>query len=212
MYKCECGKEFSTTSSYAGHCSHCVTHLGHEPKDHFGDHRAWSRGKTKYTDERINRAAAKQRERYATGKQRKPFAGRKHSEQSKRKMSISARRVAKEGRNGWKCGDSHTQNQYELFTDEFLKKHCIEFKAEVNIPQSMLGKCGPYYQLDFLINNTIDLEIDGTVHLTDCQKAHDIIRDFFVGKRYHVYRIQHYDNLEVLAQKLVEFLDMLTGT
>ena len=117
MYKCECGREFSTTSSYAGHCSHCATHLGHEPEDHFGDSRAWSRGKTKDTDERVARAAAQKRERIANGDLCKPFAGMKHSEETKRKMSISAHRVAKEGRNGWKCGDSHIQNRYELITD-----------------------------------------------------------------------------------------------
>ena len=212
MYKCKCGKEFSTPSSYGGHCVHCATHLGHEPKDHFGNHRGWSRGKTQYTDERICKTAAQQRERIAMGKQRKPFAGRKHSEESKRKMSISARKVAKEGRNRWKCGDSHRQNQYELSTAEFLKKHNIEFKAEVTIPQSVLGKHGSYYQLDFLINDTIDLEIDGTVHLTDIQKAHDIERDSFVSKRYQVYRIQHYNNHDILKQKLAEFLAMLAGT
>lgn len=212
MYKCECGREFSTTSSYAGHCSHCATHLGREPEDHFGDRRAWSRGKTKDTDERVARAAAQQRERIATGEQRKPFAGMTHSEETKRKMSISARRVAKEGRNGWKCGDSHAQNQYELSTAEFLTEHGIEFKSEVNIPQSVLGKQGSYYQLDFLIDDAIDLEIDSTIHLTNQQKAHDIERDFFVSKRYQVYRIQHYNSLDVLAQKLVEFLNMLERT
>lgn len=212
MYKCECGREFSTTSSYAGHCSHCATHLGREPEDHFGDRRAWSRGKTKDTDERVARAAAQQRERIATGEQRKPFVGMTHSEETKRKMSISARRVAKEGRNGWKCGDSHAQNQYELSTAEFLTEHGIEFKSEVNIPQSVLGKQGSYYQLDFLIDDAIDLEIDGTIHLTNQQKAHDIERDFFVSKRYQVYRIQHYNSLDVLAQKLVEFLNMLERT
>lgn len=212
MYKCECGREFITTSSYAGHCSHCVTHLGHEPEDRFGDCRAWSRGRTKDTDERVARAAAQQRERIAAGEQRKPFAGMKHSEETKRKMSISARRVAKECRNGWKCGDSHAQNRYELITAEFLMKHGIEFKAEVNIPQSVLGRQGSYYQLDFLINDAIDLEIDGTIHLTDQQKAHDAERDYFVSKRYQVYRIQHYNRLDILEQKLAEFLNMLERT
>lgn len=52
MYRCKCGREFEKKQSYVAHCGHCSIHLGRDPVDRFGDSRAWSRGRTKDTDER----------------------------------------------------------------------------------------------------------------------------------------------------------------
>ena len=209
MYKCECGREFNTTSGYAGHCSHCSVHLGHPAVDRFGDARAWSRGKNKYTDPRIAEAAARKKERIEAGELTPPFLGKKHTKETKQKMSQSAQKVTKERRNGWKCGDSHIQNKYEKFTAQFLSQNGINFKAEVTIPQSTFGKKGSYYQFDFLIEDSIDLEIDGSVHLNLTQQEHDKERDGYVRQKYQVYRIQHHDSLELLEKELNNFVIML---
>lgn len=211
MYRCKCGREFDTTSSYAGHCSHCEIHLGHEDKDRFGDSRAWRRGKTKETDSRIAAAAEKQRQRILSGEQPKSFLGKKHTDKTKQKMSTSARRVAIYGKNGWKCGDNHIQNKYEIYASEFLASHQVAFEPEVNIPQSTFGKRGSYYQFDFLVNGSIDLEIDGSIHLTKIQREHDMERDSYVKQQYNVYRIQHHDDIGILDCELNKFLGYINS-
>lgn len=206
MYKCKCGKEYSTVASYGAHCSHCIVHLGHEDTDRFGDSRAWNRGKTKYTDPRIASMALAQKQKIADGVIPKSFLGKRHSEETKKKMSESARKVALEHRNGWKCGNSRIQNKYEQFTSEFLESNGISYQAEVTIPQSKFGKTGSYYQFDFLIDGIIDLEIDGTSHITDQQIMHDAERDSYVCNLYKIYRIQHNDDIDTLRNELELFL------
>lgn len=209
-YTCACGREFSTITSFAGHCSHCKIHLGRDPIDRFGESRAWSKGKTKDTDIRVALAAKKQREAYANGTLESKFLGKHHSEKTKRLLSQKAKLIVKEGRNGWKSGDSHKQNQYEKFTHDFLDAHGIQFKEEVTIPKSVFGKTGSYYQFDFLVNEQIDLEIDGTSHCNPAVARHDLERDEAVSTRYVVYRIVHHDNLEKLETGLNKFLEELT--
>lgn len=208
MYKCECGKEFDTVSAYGGHCAGCRIHLGHDPVDKFGDARAWSRGKTKDTDGRLAKISQHRKQLIAEGKMIKSFKGKHHTEETRKRISQSAKKVTLEGRNGWKCGDSHVQNKYELFTSDFLTKHNVSYQSEVSIPQSSIGGVQSYYQLDFLIDGCIDLEIDGTVHLTEKQMNHDKIRDELMSTTYTVYRIQHNDDLDRLEKELNRFIDL----
>ena len=196
MYKCKCGREFEKKQSYVAHCGHCKTHLGRDPKDRFGDSRAWSRGLTKETDERIRRMSEESRLREPN------FKGKKHNEQTKKIISEKAKYNAKNHLNGWKSGDNRVQNRYEEYTERFLKEHNISYEKEVVIPQSKLGKSGSYYRMDFLINKTIDLEIDGTAH----DEHHDEERDYYLGKLYSIYRIKHNDSIELLEEKLNVFL------
>ena len=211
-YLCACGKEFETVARYGGHCAHCKIHLGHEPIDTFQGHRAWNKGKRKDTDERIAKAAEALRNRYRDGTLSKSFLGKTHTDETKKMMSEKARINAKMHKNGWKCGNSHIQNKYERFTEQFLKDHNIQFESEVTIPQSKFNKKGSYYQFDFLIEGRIDLEIDGTSHCNASVRQHDCERDFAVSQQYQVYRIIHNDNIEELHTKLLAFLDMLGST
>lgn len=211
MYKCECGAEYDSVSKFGGHCAHCRVHLGHDPIDCFGDGGRWSKGRTKHNDERIARMADRRKQLIADGKIKAPFSGRTHSEETKRKMSKSATVVANEHRNGWEGGDSRVQNKYELFTEAFLRDNNISYESEVSVKQSEFGKKGSYYQFDFLINGEIDLEIDGTSHLPESRKLHDVERDSYVEKKFTVYRIQHNDNMDVLEAELKKFLQYLQG-
>ena len=205
-YICKCGKEFQTNSSFAGHCSHCRIHLGHEPTDNFGEGRGWSLGKTKETDIRIAKAAEKQKRMIHEGLIAKAFQGKQHSLETRLKMSVSAKERAKQHKTGWKGGDSHIQNKYEVFTEDFLIKHGISYQSEVTVPKSSLGASGSYYQFDFLIEGRIDLEIDGTSHLKPDIILHDNTRDLIVSSQYRVYRIQHHDDLDTLELELYKFL------
>lgn len=198
MYRCKCGKEFEKSQSYVAHCGHCKINLGREPVDRFGDSRAWSKGLTKETDSRI--LAVSERLRGKT-----PFKGHHHTEETRANMAEIARYNAKNRINGWKSGSSKEPNKYERFTENFLISRGISYEREVTIPQSVLGKKGSYYQLDFLIGGMIDLEIDGSAH----DKDHDDLRDSYVNKKYRVYRIRHHDSLEELEIELNRFVSTL---
>lgn len=192
---------FTNKQSYSAHCGHCKTRLGHIPEDRFGDARAWAKGKTKETDDRILRMSERLKKHPPMS-----FLGSKHTDKSKQIMSEKARVNAKNHRNGWKAGNNKIPNKYEVFAEQFLSEKGIHFQREFIVPQSLLGKKGSYYQLDFLINGKIDLEIDGSSHSDN----HDRIRDHYVGKLYQVYRIEHNDSLEQLESKLNQFLHSMT--
>ena len=120
-------------------------------------------------------------------------------------MSEKARITAKERRNGWKSGNNRVPNRFELFAEQFLIDNCVLFEKEVVVPHSLLGKQGSYYQLDFLINDSIDLEIDGSAHNAD----HDAIRDQYISKLYTIHRINHNDSIEQLEAGLKSFISNL---
>lgn len=199
MYKCKCGKEFEKSQSCVAHCGHCSIHLGRDSKDRFGDHRAWLRGKTKETDDRVLRISEKNKEHPGN------FSGHAHSDLTKSIMAERARYNAKNHINGWKSGNSKIPNKYEKFTEQFLASRSVEYLREVTIPQSSLGKKGSYYQLDFLVNGTIDLEIDGSSH----DESHDSERDRYLRPLYQIYRIKHEDSIERLEIELEKFISTL---
>lgn len=205
-FMCECGREFEKSQSLYAHQGRCKIHLGdrYDPEKHkgwnVGDARAWSRGKTKETNDSVNKMSKSLMDYYKTHDS--AFKGKKHTEEFKNKQAEKAKYNATNHINGWKAGDNKIPNKYEIFTEDFLKSKNISYKKEVVVPQSLLGKKGSYYQLDFLINDEIDLEIDGSSH----DKKHDDIRDEYVGKLFKVYRINHEDSFQKLEELLFEFL------
>lgn len=208
-FMCECGREFEKSQSLYAHQGKCKIHLGdrYDPEKHkgwnVGDARAWSRGKTKDT----NNSVAKMSESLAKYYESHDgaFKGKTHTEEFKIAQAKRGKHNASNHINGWKAGNNKIPNKYEIFTEKFLQDRNIPYKREVVIPQSLLGKKGSYYQLDFLINGVIDLEVDGSSH----NKKHDDIRDKYVGKMYKVYRINHKDSLSNLEESLIEFLDIV---
>ena len=205
MYVCECGREFEKSQSYIAHCGHCKTHLGdryskekHSTKYRISDtERSWSKGLTKYTDERIKKQAEKIQGRVGS------FFGRHHTEETKNILSEVGRYNASNHLNGWKSGNSKIQNKYEKFVTQFLIENGIDFVSEVVIPKKELSEQETgYYQLDFLVNGVIDLEIDGSSH----NLLHDEIRDSLLSRKYTIYRIRHNDSIEELRNRLEEFV------
>ena len=203
---CECGREFEKSQSLYAHQGKCKIHLGnrYDPEKHrgwnIGEARAWSKGQTKETNNSVAKMANSLKNHYKT--HGGSFKGKSHSDEFKAAQSERAKYSAVNHMNGWKAGNNKIPNKYEIFTENFLKDKNISYKKEVVIPQSLLGKKGSYYQLDFLINESIDLEIDGSSH----NKEHDDIRDKYVSKIYKIYRIKHDDSLQKLEELLVEFL------
>lgn len=200
-YTCECGRSFTNYQAYVGHCGHCKTHLGYDPKDRFGESRSWAKGKTKDTDERIKRMSERQKDNPT-----RSFLGRRHTEETRKKMSDSAKITASEHRNGWKAGDNRIPNKYEQFAEKFLIERGIQFQKEYVLPHAKVGnQSGHYYQLDFLVDGSIDLEIDGSAHNAD----HDTIRDQYISKLYTIHRINHNDSIEQLEAGLKSFISNL---
>lgn len=198
MYTCICGKQFERSQSYVAHCGHCSIHLGHPPKDRFGDSRAWSKGKTKETDERIKHMADNLVGRKGS------FTGHKHTEEFKQRQAEIARYNASHHLNGWKAGSSKLPNKYEAFAETYLSSKNIPFEREVVVSKTVLsGLPQPsYYQLDFVVDGKINLELDGTSH----NDVHDAKRDELVSKMYVVYRIKHKNSLDVLENELKKFI------
>lgn len=204
---CECGREFTKPQSLYAHQGQCKIHLGdryvkekHYARCRIGDRSGWAKGLTKETDPRVKACADAIRGRPGT------FTGHTHSKETRQMMSIRARYNAKHHLNGWKSGDNRVPNKYEQFTIEFLDSHHISYEREVPVNRSSVDMSQKgYYQLDFIINNTIDLEIDGSSHNVE----HDRCRDDVIQQKYVVYRIQHHDSIETLEKKLFEFLEFI---
>ena len=204
-----CNKLCKSINSLKQHECRCSANPNRKAATQLSDYiKAHRKGKTKYTCPEIAKQVDTMASKYASGYESPlkgqvgSFLGKKHTDKTKAIMSEKAKYNAINHINGWKSGDSHIQNKYEQFTEAYLTAHNISFVHEVNIPQSVFGKKGSYYQFDFLINEYIDLEIDGTSHAT----AHDMERDSYVSKLYTVYRIQHSDNLDKLRQELDKFI------
>ena len=86
----------------------------------------------------------------------------------------------------------------------------IAFEAEKTLSKKKLG-LDEYgiYNLDFLIDGILDLEIDGSSHNTLENILHDEKRDsVLIANGYSVYRIKTNDNQEILAKELRRFADM----
>lgn len=204
MYICECGKTYENKQAYVGHCGHCIIHIGRRPDERYQKLKgkwSWNKGKTKATDDRVRLIGEKIHARALNGL----CEGHRQTEDAKKKLSIKAKYNATHHLNGWKAGSSKILNKYEVFTRDYLIEHNIQFEQEVTIPRSKFGKKCSYYQLDFIINGKVDLEIDGSSH-TKYNKSHDDMRDSDVSQLYYVYRIKHMDSIDILKKKLDEFL------
>lgn len=205
---CECGKVFQSSLALFGHFRHCKVHLGNrydETKHNNAytisyESRAWSKGHKKNDGSRAGDSLQLCSD--AIKGSPPTFKSRKHTEEYKMKMSEYARNRAMNHLNGWKAGSSKIPNKYEIIAEQFLMSNDIPYLREVTIPQSSLGKKGSYYQLDFLINDKIDLEIDGSSHKANV----DSIRDNYVSKKYQVYRVKHEDSVDILRDELDKFL------
>lgn len=130
------------------------------------------------------------------------FYGRHHTEETKKTIAERARYNAKNKLNGWKSGSNKIQNKYELFTWNFLKSNNIDA-----IPEYVVPNGHSYYQLDFLVNGNIDLEIDGSGH----NFAGDEKRDLFIKNKKHfeIYHIRHNDSIDELKIKLNQFINSI---
>jgi very-short-patch-repair endonuclease len=124
--------------------------------------------------------------------------------------SLSQENLVNEGKHsGWQT--RNIRSYAELFWEKVFQNNHIKFVSEYVIKKKDLGinERGNYF-LDFLIDNFIDVEIDGKQHLYEDRKQHDIKRDERLREKgFLVYRIKWINPIESEAVKkqIDDFLD-----
>lgn len=111
-------------------------------------------------------------------------------------------RIADGTHNGWIS--RNVQSYAEQFWEKVLIQNNIQYKKEFKVVTA-----NTYYFLDFLIDDKIDLEIDGKQHQEESRRQHDIVRDINLQKiGYTVYRIPYVNpkNEQSINEQINDFL------
>ena len=130
MFVCECGKKFEKNNSLNAHFSHCLIHRkGKPPIDRFGEKRAWNKGLTKETDERVKKLSI-----INSGEHHPNW--RKHlSHDHKEKLSRSLKGKTggmRSGSNKWK-GQYVFYNDQKIWLDSSWEKKFVDHLISLNI-------------------------------------------------------------------------------
>jgi len=164
--KCKfCDKEYKNEKSLISHEKYCIKNPNRTtPKicTYVKNNGPWNKGLTKENSDSIARGAISRERRYISGELKRPWIGRKHTEESKHKISESIRKKLEEGaiEPGYKMNHHSNGPSYpeRYFLDVFTKSGIA---VEFNFP---VGR----YQLDFANPSTkAYVEIDGEQHYTD---------------------------------------------
>ena len=122
--------------------------------------------------------------------------------------SYKAKKMHEEGRNkGWI--KRNIISFPESFWIKVLDTNSISYKKQFKVVWPEKTK---YYFLDFLINDKIDLEIDGAQHLTEEHKIKDEERDNYVKSQgYIVYRIpwKGLKEKDIINSQIKDLLDFI---
>lgn len=129
----------------------------------------------------------------------------KLSPEARKKISDSLRKTIAENPDKspyLRVHHSHGESKAEAYFRKWLEKEKIPFRQEYRFDT---------YAFDFLVNDCIDLEIDGSQHKNDKRIAnHDIIRDKNTRDAgFIVYRIYWPDYQRLPKEKRVKFLSDL---
>lgn len=174
-----CGKEYSK-KGIGSHIWRKHTEEGQNfnpDRVYHGNHgcsrKAWNKGLTKETDDRVRKGCKTLKENYKNNIIKPSFLGRKHSEETKKKISESMKNAHKErrahniGECRWKCEPSYPEKFFiDVIKNEFQDhKYIREYY--------ILG-----YSLDFAwVDKKLEIEIDGEQHEKIENQIHDQQRD-----------------------------------
>lgn len=214
MYTCKiCGKSFEKKQSYAGHVS------SHNRGESYKKNRRKkplkeNSHKCKYCEKEYESGIAlgghtgsciKNPTRHIKiEKTNKNFLGKKHSKETKKKMSKSMKKAHREGR-AWNIGQSRWNNEQswpEKFFEQFLMNESIHYENEFSVG---------IYSVDFMLKNNIAIEIDGKQHFEDLEV---IERDKRKNKKlkeegYNLLRVKWtrlYNESKETLQEIKEFI------
>ena len=137
--------------------------------NHGCSHKAWNKGLTKETDDRVRKGCETLKENYKNNIIKPSFFGRKHSEETKKKISDSRKNFLLDHpeKVPYKLNHSSKQSYPEKFFEKFLINHNIKYEKEKYA-------CG--YWMDFCFNEKYYIEIDGEQHYLPKSIEHDKIR------------------------------------
>lgn len=178
VYVCSyCGKSYSkkgiSSHIWRAHLDG-VTHNSH--KDYVkGARVAWNKGLTNSTDERLRAQSERTREKYKKGELIGSFAGKKHDEETIKKLSEKASLNNKGGRCKWFCVNGvNVQGTYEKQLAEKLCELGVQFeKIKTNNHLFKYVKNGKMrsYAPDFYLNeHNIYIEVKGYWRADDEEK------------------------------------------
>ena len=152
---------------------------------------SWNAGLTAKTDPRIAKSAELVRKKYESGVLTPTFAGKKHTEESKKKISASQSLAHKEGR-AWNIGQSRWNNKPSYPEQYFIQVIENEFLDKMYEREFSLGR----FSLDFAWPHKKKcIEIDGKQHdeLPDVRERDLRKNDFIEISGWKVLRIKWKD-------------------
>lgn len=213
MYKCICGKEFEKHQSYVAHCGWCKSKRSQEYIDNKISCMTDNRNKAIIRNTRRRRSIEtlikilnnrvwelegnhyceychkEMKKKYSSGRFCSSSCARSYSSNHPNNINNMEARM--------KAFRNHDDNKGELLFERLLTDHHIDFKREVVFSKASLGfrhESG-YYRVDFLIADSIILEIDGSSHDNEFSQEHDKIRDErFLNSGYQVVRAKYYSD------------------
>jgi len=169
----ECGKEYSKYG-IGNHFWRNHTEEGRKfnPNKGYidGTRVAWNKGLTEDTDERVRKGRETLRKKLKNGEIENWWLNRKHSEETKKKISESRKKYLLEHpeKVPYKLNHSSKQSFPEKFFETVFINNGISFEKEFYTNG---------YWLDFCFNKTFYVEIDGEQHYLDKKIIeHDKIR------------------------------------
>lgn len=208
--KCpKCGKEVHTRK--AEHLERCdgTPWRRHEAKIAPGTRGGWNKGLTKETSEAIRRGRKTLREGYESGRLTAHNKGKKHSEETKEKISKSRKQFLRENPDQVPYLLNHSSkgpSYPEKYFRSLIEKERIDlgYHKQVGL-----------YQLDFFNEELkIDLEIDGEQHYADERiKASDERRtQFLEDAGWKVIRVRWSEWQKKIKKEKKEFVSFLKET
>lgn len=190
-YSCnECCKIYSKNGISTHYWLNHGPGVGHHKK-RTGTRTAWNKGRTASSDHRIESWRIRMKKKYESGVLTPTFAGKKHTEESKKKISTAQSLAHKEGR-AWNIGQSRWNNKPSYPEQYFIQVIENEFLDKMYEREFSLGR----FSLDFAWPHKKKcIEIDGKQHdeLPDVRERDLRKNDFIETSGWQVLRIKWKD-------------------
>lgn len=176
-YICKfCSKICKNPNSLRNHERLCPNNPDRNYVNHFSKE-PWNKGKTKATNDILREKGERLSKRYKLRELVPSWTGRKHTEETKLKISESMKLAQKEGRAHnigqcrWNCEHSWPEKWLvQVLANEFGFEENKDYFTEFSFGRFSLDFAWP--------DKKLCIEVDGKQHLTDeTQKSRDVAKD-----------------------------------